>query len=79
MNPVKASANRSDITAYIVNFISSSIFSVTVSIFLLHMMYRQIHKQNYVYIIFINSSFYVLNFLCMHAKVCHSCTFDTQG
>jgi hypothetical protein len=50
MNLVKGSANSSDTTASVVNFISISIFSVNVSIILLHMMYRQIDRQNYAYI-----------------------------
>jgi len=48
-----------------------------VSILLLHIMYRQIHWQNYAYI----HTFLILciEFLvCMHTKLCHSCMHDTR-
>lgn len=73
MNLVKESANSSDTIALVVNFISWSTFSVIVSIFLLHMMYRQNYAYIYTFLIL------CIEFLAfMHTKVCPSCTHDTK-
>jgi hypothetical protein len=63
-----------------VSYISCSIFSVMVSIFLLHMMYRQIHRENYTYTYI--HTFFILCFeflACMHTTFCHNCTHNEKG
>ena len=76
---VKRCAKSSDTIAQVVTFISCSSFSVIVSIFLLHMINRQIHRQNYAILIFIHSSFCVLNFLPACIPKIASFTHDTKG
>jgi len=61
INLVKRSVNSNNSIAEVVNYTSWQTFSVMVSIFLLHMMYVQIHSK--IMLIFIHSSLCVLNFL----------------